>query len=143
MNDRGEVNEDVQKKDGAVVTLGKKGEETDIEEPKERVQVLVTKKYKVNDDKDQRDVAIETLHYVDIITSRQIDRKDITGVKSKYDREITTDLSNQNMQLGEIHLLGINILRVEVFFILETNKKLKEIVDEDIDEYKKEYVWIE
>ena len=52
MNDGEEVNEDVQKKDGATVTLGKKGEETNVGEPKERVQVLVTKKYKVNDDKD-------------------------------------------------------------------------------------------
>ena len=35
MNDGGEVNKDVQKKEGAVVTLGKKEEETDVGEPKE------------------------------------------------------------------------------------------------------------
>ena len=45
--------------------------------------------------------------------------------------------------MSEQRVSGTNTLRVQVFFIIETNKSLKEIVEKDRNEYKRDNVWIE
>ena len=65
------------------------------------------------------------------------------GVQDLYKGTMTTDLSDYNKWLSEIRTIGTNILRVEVFFAVEISKWLKEIVDKDRNDFKKENISIE
>jgi len=60
-----------------------------------------------------------------------------------YENKIIKDLTNYNDWLSEVRTMGKRTLRIEVFFVVETNKGLKEMIDLDRAEYKQKSIWIE
>ena len=107
------------------------------------MKILVTKTHKLKEDDNPDTIEIVLNRYVEFFVTRWIDRNDIIRVKNYNSDETITTLADWNIQLSDVKVAGTNTLRAEVYFTVETGKRLWEIVEKDRAEYKQENVWIE
>ena len=72
-----------------------------------------------------------------------MDRKDIKGVMSNQGKGRLASIADWNDWLSELRISGKNTIRVEIFFVVETGMRMKDLVDIDRNEYIHESIWIE
>ena len=110
---------------------------------KKYVKILLTKMYKLKEDDELQNFEADTAEYTKWLVEKWIKRKDIKGVQDTFTTETITDLTNLNLWLSETRKTGKKTVRVEVFFTAEMNVGLRDIIEHDIIELRKENVRLE
>ena len=99
--------------------------------------------YKLKEDDELQNFEADTAEYTKWLVEKWIKRKDIKGVQDTFTTETITDLTNLNLWLSETRKTGKKTVRVEVFFTAEMNVGLRDIIEHDIIELRKENVRLE
>jgi len=107
------------------------------------VKVLVTKTHKNQEEDDDYDTVINTTRVIECLVTGWIEKEYVQGVKDMENNNVMTDLRDYNLWLSEPKMTGTETTRVEIYFTIQTNMTLQDIIDEDIYELKQESMWME